>query len=732
MPPTVGQLPYRMRCDLQVTPVEWGGEVLYVVKDPVSLRYFHISASQFHALTCLDGRRGLRDWQRQYESTSRNTVHTLQLRNWLQEFLQWGLVQREKLIPGWTAPVPRGELWKKLGRQLRQPLYIQFPAMNPGFLLDGVERSLGWLAHPAMVVLTLLMAGVVWLQTLIHADEFLSRLPGWETWNQPATWVSLWLAVGVSKVIHELAHGLVARRVGAECSAMGFALVMFSPCLYCDVSDAWCLPHRRDRLAIALAGIWAETVLGALALAGWWMTSGGWFHDWCWHVTALTCLSTALVNLNPLVRYDGYFVLSDLMGVPNLRQQADREWDQCLKRLVQGSHIDQQAGTSARRFPFALPFYAWASGMYRLVTLGSITAGLYYLLQPWGLQNGAWLFAATAIGAIAINTGRRLVRVFGGGKGPRPWLVSGAGLLCCGCLAAAAGLYPLELCDRAPFVIEIGQPQSVYITTAGELISISVKPGEQVEAGQILAELRNTELEQKRLNLIIRCAHQQQEIELARLQNQTGSRAEAEAVLKTLEDELGDVQRRQQRLVLVAPCAGRVIFPDPVATEQNSFSNDRLSQWSGYPLAANQLGAWLETGTLALKIEPSATLRAVVQISQRQRSELSEGASLELRPDGCPWHVLPATVATIASRTTHEWPQELSHYPRPTREGGWSSTADPQTSGEIATLPLVAAVQSLPISLPLGSTGWARFPVRPRTGWEWAIDFVQVKWSVFW
>ncbi|MDX1969205.1 MAG: HlyD family efflux transporter periplasmic adaptor subunit [Planctomycetaceae bacterium] len=725
-------LPFRMRPDLQVTPVEWAGELLYVVKDPVALRYFHLPPLQYRALSELNGGGSLGEWADRVETSAAASLSFPQLRAWLQEFLRWGLVTRER----WSNNVPtKSQHWqtmRALWAVASNPLYIQFPGFDPSRPLRLLESCCGALCSAAGVGLTLLFAAVVWLQTLVSFEEFMNRLPGWEVLQDPVTWLSIWGALGATKVVHELAHGLVARRLGAECHTIGFSLVMFSPCLYCDVSDAWRLPSRRARIAIAFAGIWAETVMGALALAAWWATGPGLFHEWCWHVAAVSTLATLLVNLNPLVRYDGYYILSDLTGVPNLRQQAENHLDQLLRRIVHGrTGVSPLPGYSCA-MQLGLASYTLAAGLYRVTIVVSMSWGLYAFLAPAGLESLVWLYAASASAALGLGGVNRMRRVAAGAEGGRPRFV---GLLILAGLALVSwGLLqvPVRWPERAPFVVDVVAPQPIFVSTPGELTAVHVRPGDHVEEGQVLAELSNPELERRRLDLLVRCAQREQDIELARVQDQQGVREEAEAALRTLAQQLAELERQRARLRICAPGSGSVIPPDWKAPPADDAEAERLPSWSGYPLAADQRGAWLEAGTLLLSISPNADRRALVELEQHQRPDLAVGVRVELQPDGRPRERFPGVITDIASRTIHERPPELGQYPTPLAQGTQAKGATANVSVTVGVFPAVVTVDAADFNLPIGSTGWVRLTTRPRTLWERGCDELRRVVPVLW
>jgi len=687
-----------MRPDLQVTPVDWGGEPLYVVKDPLALRYFHLPALQFEALHALQDCDSLQDWSERLTAGPASPTR-LQLRAWLQEFLRWGLLTRERWCDG-APPEVRSTVWTRLGKFVRNPLYLQFPGLDPEPWLKPLQRYCGGMLSSTGVTLSLGFALCVWLATLTHFAVFMERLPDWSVLQNWQTWCSIWLAIGVTKIVHELAHGLAARRQNAECHALGFALILFSPALYCDVSDAWRLPRRWPRIAIALAGIWAETVLGALALLAWWWTRPGLLHDWCWHVTAVSSLATLLVNLNPLARYDGYFLLCDAFGLPNLRQQAEAIVERDLRQGLHGRNAAESDFRETWCLWLGLWSYALGSAGYRVLMIVSMGYGLAALLAPVGLSQLTWLYAGSAVATTLWMLVRRGQRVLSGGRGLRPVLV------CLTCLAlGATGLWgaltiPIAWPESAHFIVEPAAAQAIYVTTPGELLDVTVQAGEVVTAGQVLAVLRNVDLEQQRIDLLVRCAQQEQLVELARVQQQPGVQIEAAAALDTLAEQLAEVERRRERLVFHAPCDGYVLPPPPVPAPAESTAESTLPQWSGTLLDSANRGAYLAAGTWLCSVVPTQQPQLIVSLKQSQRAEVALGSQLELQPLGLPRQRWLGRITEIA--------------PRAQAQPATAAESPDSSKTYASTVTLLNDTWPMPV----GTTGQARFASLPRTLWQ--------------
>ena len=197
------------------------------------------------------------------------------------------------------------------------------------------------------------------------------------------TWFAFFIAIGVIKVCHELAHGIACHAGGGKCREMGLLLLFGVPCLYCDVSDAWLMPKRSHRIFVSAAGMIAECVIASVAVLVWAFTHDGGLHDLAAMIVVVASISTIVFNANPLMRYDGYFMLSDWVGVPNLSVESS----DALRRLFDKRH-------PARNVRFLIG-YAILSGLYRLLVCGTIV----WLACGFTARTFGW-GAAIPIGAM--------------------------------------------------------------------------------------------------------------------------------------------------------------------------------------------------------------------------------------------------------------------------------------------------------------------------------------------
>jgi putative peptide zinc metalloprotease protein len=424
--------------------------------------------------------------------------------------------------------------------------------------------------------------------------------------------------LAVVKVLHEFGHGLSCKRFGGECHELGFMLLVFTPTLYCNVSDIWMLKDKWKRIAVSAAGMWVEAVIAAACTLLWWFSVPGLFHSLCLNLMFLCGVSTFIFNGNPLLRYDGYFVLADWLEIPNLQQQAAAAVRGRLSGWFCG--FDPGAGddlSSRRRW--GLLMYGVTSSAYRVMLTCLILWGLYHWLKPLGLGVFVQVLAVPTLGLMVltpISTAVKFLRTPANRtriKWSRFWLRTGI------TVAALALLLNVPLPSRvtAGALVDDGEAQRVYVTSAGTLID-GVRVGQKVKAGQEIARLDEPrlkvtltqlegELKQHRLRL--------EHLERRRVSepNVAQSIPTVREAVRDLEQQLEQRNRDAERLVLRSPCAGTVL---PAPRQRGQAGSGELSTWTGSPLDERNRGSFLLQGTTVCLVGDSESRSALLMINQ--------------------------------------------------------------------------------------------------------------------
>ncbi len=396
------QVKLRLRRDLSITPQKYEGRTYYVVKDPVTLRYYRFKEQEKFLLDFMDGERTLDDSQKAYEKRFRPERLTLEdLEQFAQQLLTAGLVLNESPRAG-TQLMERRK--KRRRSQLLQTftniLYIRVPLFDPDKLL---KRMVPWCGFFFSIWFFVLALGVMFTAiglVTTHFDTFRSKLPSYHEFFSFKTVVYLWIALGVVKVIHEFGHGLSCKKFGGEVHEMGLLFLVFSPAMYCNVSDSWTLPSKWKRIVISAAGIYVELLIAAIATFVWWNTpTEPFINNLSLSLMVVCSVSTIVFNANPLMRYDGYYVLADWMEIPNLRERSNRFIKNLFLEKCLGVEVQpEQYMALWRRCMFVA--YAIVSYVYRWVITYFILWFLYNFLKPYKLGVISGMLALAALGSM--------------------------------------------------------------------------------------------------------------------------------------------------------------------------------------------------------------------------------------------------------------------------------------------------------------------------------------------
>jgi len=661
------KLPIRMRPDLRARRHRYQGRNYWVVKDPVGLQYFRFEEEEFATLQMLDGESSLDEIAEQYEREFPGQVIRVED---LQHFI--GLLHRSNLII--TDAAGQGAQLKKRRDErkskerwatLANILSIRFKGIDPERLLNFLLRYLGWFFTVPAMICCLMLAFAALTLVVVQFDVFRSRLPDFQAFfGGPKNWLLLGATLAVTKVLHEFGHGLSCKKFGGECHEMGVMMLVLTPCLYCNVSDSWMLPSRWQRAAIGAAGMYVELVLASICTFLWWFTNPDtYINKISLNVMFISSVSTIMFNANPLLRYDGYYILSDILEIPNLRQKASQILNRYLRQWCLGmEEPDDPFLPKRHRTLFAL--YTVASSVYRWIVTLSILYFLNKVFEPYGLKVLGQLIALGAIYGLVVQplvNVYKFFRVPGRlGKVVRWRMYTTLGLLA----AVVAGVLFIPLPSHIYTSLEV-QPRnaaSVYVEQPGILEAIHVQPGDRVEKGQLLAELTDLSLDvmiAERTGQ--RDAYEAQLLALNNLSFEQGDVAaqiaEAREGLKSAEEQLAESIREREKLRLVAPKSG-VVLPPALIPKQAA--EGQLPSWSGSPLKAENLGAALPLGTKFCEIGDPRWLEARLVVDQGDVELIAPGQKVEIMLQQSADFVYVSQIERVAKKDLTQSPVHLS------------------------------------------------------------------------
>ncbi len=705
-----------MRPDLVIRPVWHGARRYWVVKDPLAIRYYHLRDEEYALLEMLDGRHSLADVQRQFER--RFAPHRISPEQ-LQAF--FGMLHREGLILA-DGPRQADELLARAASSRRRafwqaisnPLAMRFRGLDPTRLLNWLYDDFRWLFSPGYVALVALLALAALLLCAVQFETLVARLPDFRGFFNVHNLLALAAVLVVVKVLHELGHGLACRHFGGHCHELGFMLLVFTPCLYCNVSDAWLMESKWRRIAISAAGMYVELILASLATFGWWFSQPGLLNSLCLDVMFVCSVSTVMFNGNPLLRYDGYFILTDLIEVPNLREQSTAVVRQWLAGWFAGVRVAAERMLPERGRGWLAGYWA-ASTAYRWFVTILILWVLHRTLEPHGLEVLVTLLAIAVVAGAATTLVLRtaaFLRQPSRSRQVKPFRLL-VRMALVAALVGVAGFVPLPHRVNAPTWIAAEAAQSVYVAVPGTL-AMAAREGDDVAANGLVARLTNLDTDREVEKLAGQVDTQRRRIDNLFRRQQAGD-AVATAELPTAREALADLETRldqrradQSRLTLHAPVAGTVLAPPRRADRP---AEGELAGWTGTPLDERNRGSLLERGTLVCQIGDPRRLEAVLVIDQAEVDFVRVGQPVRLRLDQLSRQFLTGEITEIAELDMDLVPRELLGEKQLAARTDRAGQVRPLSTGYQARVRIDDHRETLSI----GATGLAKVEVERQT-----------------
>jgi putative peptide zinc metalloprotease protein len=678
-------LTVRVRPDLDYTKQRYQGRQYWIIKDPVGLNYFRFQEEEFALLNWLDGKSSLDDLRSRFEKQFAPQKITLEELGRLIGMLhQSGLVIAAVPGQGKQLLKRRGERKKKeiLGA-LSNILAIRFKGIDPERILTWLEPRFGWIFTTKAFILWLMVLCSALALVLVQFDTFQQKLPGFHKFFGPENWFYLAIAMGFTKVLHEFGHGLSCKHFGGECHEMGVMVLVLTPCLYCNVSDSWMLPNKWHRAFIGAAGMYVEIFLASIATFVWWFSEPGLINNVALSTMFVCSVSTVVFNGNPLLRYDGYYILSDLLEIPNLRQKATTILTRKLGHWCLGLE-EQDDPFLPKRNQVLFALYSVAASVYSWVVVFSILFFLYQVFKPHRLEILGQMIAVMSLVSLVVKPLWKLGKFFyvpgRTDQVKKPRLFATLALV-----LAALGIvvfFPFPYRVYCAFEIQPRGAEHIYVDVQGELTEVPVEAGKRVAPGTLLAQLSSIDLELQIKEL--EGQRDQDKVRLDNLRDQSivdpsgANSAELQRgqILKSLEsinEQLAERKEDVAKLKLMSHTEG-VVIPPPAVPNKPS-PDGRLTKWHGSPLDKRNLNSTLTAGTLLCLVGDPTKKEAILIVDQSDIEMIRKDQRVEMMLDELPGEILEGRITAIA-------PEELkSVSPALSNEGGGSIATKAGPSG---------------------------------------------------
>jgi putative peptide zinc metalloprotease protein len=653
----------------------------WVAKDPLRIAFFYFSECEFTAAKLCDGNRSITAIVQQLcrlfpEQSISITWFQVLANQWRQASLL--------MSTGSTSRVRRRQppaVMRWLVQACASPLSIKVPLMRPSEYPSLLHRLATRLFHPWLVALGVILgiasfSGV--LSAILRAPEQWVIDP---TQFRGAGWLAIVLSYLLVKSLHELGHVLACIRWGAHCKEIGVMFLFFMPCLYCDTTDSWKLASRWKRAAISAGGIYVELWIAIFAAWVWLFSDDPFWSTFAASTLFVCTIGTLMINGNPFFRYDGYYLLSDIWGVPNLSEQSARALRRMLIVTLGGRRIERNEFDAN---PWLLAGFAIATQFYRTVMLVLLLWYAWYSLVPMGLGAIAILILVSATLAMVLASTRFVGGLASEFYAPIPIRAMRfsvmLGLLLLVVVAAMAVPIPDYVATRA--VLDYADRVPMFATETAQLQSIG-HIDQRIPKGQMICQMVCPE---KQWEWLKKQAEAETIETRIRLLKQTSTQDASTAfelptqleLLQELKNQIALLQPELESLTLRAPYDG--FFVPDSAQLPSSIASPVHRQGTGPMIDVRRMGATFEKGTRLGWFTDRQQPIVKALVPESEIKSLRIGMHAVGIFDSSPFQPLPATITKLSTEPIERVPGELAGEPflqTFRNENGWLKTKSP-------------------------------------------------------
>ncbi len=508
-------------------------------------------------------------------------------------------------------------------------MFMRFPLLDPDRFLVRTLPVVRKFISPFGAVLWLFVVG--WALKVVADNWDAAKLQS-QGILAPANLPLLYVGMAIIKAIHEFGHAYFTRKLGGEVHVMGLMLMIFTPVPYVDATASWSFRSRWHRILVGCAGMIVELFFAALLTFVWANTGQGTIHSLAYNMMFVASVSTVVFNANPLLRFDGYYILSDLLEIPNLAQRANLFLRYLAERWLFGLR-KAESPARTRREAFWLPVFGVTSGIYRVIVFG----GILLVVADHFFLIGVVMAAACFISWVTVPTFKFIQYLAASPRleRQRPRAVAVSVLLLAGLVGVLLFL-PLPSHFRAPGVLQAVRWTQVVNEASGSVAEILAPPGSNVRTGQPLVRFRSPELEIE----LAQARASQSEIETrlrAVLSHDAASLKPIRGMLEAATNRVAKLEADRAALTVRARHDGLWVAPE----------------------LKDSFGRWLARGTpLGLLIDP-ASFQFTATVKQEEaealfnprlpRAEIRLHGQIETILETRGWQVIPGSQRVLPS-----------------------------------------------------------------------------------
>jgi putative peptide zinc metalloprotease protein len=629
----------KLRADLRISEQVIAGETSYVVKNFETNSYNRYGATEYGVLELCDGTRTALEISdaltERHPDSPLGEAEVLEFLDSIEPAM-WERSIGEKNL----AVLERIRDERKGRVDQSSVLYMSFKAWDPDKTLAKIDPYLSWMFTPGFVVFSIgvfIVACYLLASDWTRVQQDTSALYNFSDKSAYDIWM-FWILLMILGGIHEFGHGLTCKHFGGEVHQMGFLLIYFTPAFYTDTTDILLFKRGSQRQWVIFAGIWIELVLCGLSGVVWYFSPvGSVTNDLAYKMMLLSGIQGALLNLNPLIKADGYYALSQFLNIDNLREESFAFLRAWAEKYLLLHDIDLPPASKRQRrifFLFGVTAILYSSSLLVIMIVFARNVLVSKLGDEWGYLATLiviYFFARKGIQQ-ALPTVRAWLRQkredYMAWKMTRTQQAGALGL------ALLLLIPPVSSSVSTGLILEPGASARVRAEVSGQVKTVYVKQGDAVKAGQLLAVLQNPEIAADADSLRHQLALASSQLRNGQDRSDFDSAAGAVRDRNRLEQELAVAEKRAASLEIRTPIDGVVASTD---VEQKP-------------------GAFLAAGDELAQIVDRSTMKARILVRDWDLQDVQQGAAVRVK-------VVPFPYRTYSGKVDRIYPASAADRP---------------------------------------------------------------------
>ena len=541
-----------LRNDLRFSLQKHGGETCYLIEDEKNSRFFRIGIPEYTFISLLDGTTSISEamayTSAQLGSDAFSERDAAGICKWL---VDSQLAQTESSTE-YDRLLETAESTAKVKRlQKFNPLLLRLPLIRPDRIVRVATKYFGWwFSWPAFAV---------WLGAIVFAAHQVAT-----HWNEisptslqifaKGNLLRLLVTWTLLKIAHEFSHGIACKKFRGHVREAGLLLIVLAPIPYVDVTSSWRFASKWKRILVSAAGMYTEIFFAAIAAVVWVNTGPGILHQQAYNVVVTAGLVTLLFNANPLMRFDGYYILSDFWEIPNLYSLGQQYTRYLGRRYVMG--VPARLPSWTWRRAIAIKAYGVLALMWRIFICASL------ILAASTLLAGAGIVLAIAAAALwlGVPAFKFIQYVFRGNNVEKPSLlrVSIAAAVITGLCIAIWNL-PEPGGVRSPAVVRFEPLHVIRAPHSGFVREVLVGSGTNVESGEPLVILDNQELVTEVADMRLEGKQSEQRTRIYRKDGDVAALQVEDEMREVLQQRIAERRQQLSQSTVLAPASGRIV-----------------------------------------------------------------------------------------------------------------------------------------------------------------------------